>query len=92
MNQDPSMDVARRLANLRATRRCGARTRSGSSCQCPTVRGRNRCRLHGGLSPGAPLGTKNGNYVDGSYTAEAIGERRWAKSLVGSFAKDPADE
>ena len=33
--------------------------------------------LHGGLSPGAPRGAKNGNYTNGDWTAEAIEERKW---------------
>jgi hypothetical protein len=41
---------------------CGAQTRSGKSCRCPAIRGRRRCRLHGGLSPGAPPGARNGNF------------------------------
>lgn len=32
--------------------RCLARTRLGTPCQCPRIRGRTRCRLHGGLSTG----------------------------------------
>ena len=32
--------------------RCGARTRAGGECAAPVVEGRNRCRLHGGLSTG----------------------------------------
>jgi hypothetical protein len=48
---------------------------------------RTRCRLHGGLSPGAPRGSKNGNYRNGDWTAEAIEERKWLRSLVKSFAK-----
>jgi hypothetical protein len=32
--------------------RCGARTRRGTACQCPAIRGRSRCRLHGGRSTG----------------------------------------
>jgi hypothetical protein len=31
--------------------RCGARTRSGTVCQCPAMPN-GRCRLHGGLSTG----------------------------------------
>lgn len=31
---------------------CGARTRRGAPCQAPLVRGRARCRRHGGLSTG----------------------------------------
>jgi hypothetical protein len=79
--------VAKRLGNIRAARRCGAKTRSGGACQCPAIRGRARCRLHGGLSPGAPRGPQNGNYADGFFTAEAIEERRWARSLLGTLTK-----
>lgn len=31
---------------------CGAKTRSGGSCRKPPLAGKNRCRLHGGLSTG----------------------------------------
>jgi hypothetical protein len=76
------------LKNIRGAPRCGARTRRGSPCLCPAIKGRPRCRIHGGLSPGAPRGKQNGNYIDGYYTAEAVRERRWAKSLLDTFAKD----
>ena len=66
--------------------RCGALTRAGTACQRPTIRGRRRCRLHGGLSPGAPRGTENGNFRNGNWTVEAIEERRWLRSLVKAFA------
>ena len=77
--------VVTQLANLRAAPRCGAKTRAGGACQCPAMRGRKRCRLHGGLSPGAPRGQRNGNFKDGQWTAEAIEERRWLRSLVREF-------
>ncbi len=80
--------TVRRLSNLRAALRCGARTRAGKPCLCPAMRARSRCRLHGGHSRGAPPGSGNGNYVDGYFTAEAVKERRWARSLLGTFAKD----
>ena len=32
--------------------KCNAKTRSGSLCQKPPVKGKSRCRLHGGLSTG----------------------------------------
>ncbi len=80
-----SQSVETRLANLRAAPRCGARTRAGDPCQCPAVRERKRCRIHGGLSPGAPRGERNGNFKNGDWTAEAIDERRWLRSLVKSF-------
>jgi hypothetical protein len=83
MNQE----VVRRLSNIRAAPRCGARTRSGTPCECPAIRGRIRCRLHGGRSPGAPKGSDNGNYRDGTFTAEAVHERQWLKSVVRTYAK-----
>ena len=61
--------------------------RAGTSCQSPAIRGRRRCRLHGGLSPGAPKGSQNGNYKNGEWTAEAIEERKWLRDLVRSFGK-----
>ena len=79
-------DVETRLGNLRRAPRCGAMTRTGTACQRPAMRGRKRCRLHGGLSPGAPRGRRNGNYKNGNWTADAIEERRWLRSLVQLFA------
>ena len=32
--------------------RCAAKTRKGTACQKPPLRGKARCRLHGGLSTG----------------------------------------
>jgi transposase len=65
---------------------CGAKTRAGLPCQCPAIRDRRRCRLHGGLSPGAPRGEKNRNYKTGEWTNDAIAERRWLRSMQ-SFCK-----
>jgi ribosomal protein L32 len=79
-------DLEIKLANLSRAPRCGALTRAGTVCQRPSLRGRKRCRLHGGLSPGAPRGTKNGNFRNGNWTAGAIEERRWLRSLVQAFA------
>lgn len=84
MNQDL---LARRLENLGRARRCGARNRAGTSCQSPAIRGRSRCRLHGGLSPGAPRGNRNGNFTDGFWTRDAVQERQWAKEMVKLFTK-----
>lgn len=39
-------------AHLNAPTRCGAQTRTGSPCKALAVRGRRRCRNHGGLSTG----------------------------------------
>jgi hypothetical protein len=75
------------LTHLFHAPRCGARTRAGTPCRSPAIRGRKRCRLHGGLSPGAPRGSQNGNYKNGEWTAEAIEERKWLRDLVRSFGK-----
>jgi hypothetical protein len=68
--------------NRKLARTCGARTRAGTPCQRRAVRGRSRCRLHGGLSPGAPRGSKNGNFKNGDWTADALAERKWLRCLV----------
>lgn len=75
------------LWNLRAAARCGAKTRAGGECQCPAVRGRLRCRLHGGRSTGAPKGAANGHFTTGEFTAEAIEEREWLRSMVRTYGK-----
>lgn len=84
MNQDR---VMAQLANIRTALRCGAKTRAGGPCQCPAIWGRNRCRLHGGRSTGAPKGLGNGNYKDGTFTAEAVEERQWLRSIVRTYGK-----
>src|SRR5712664_1581054 len=60
--------------------RCGARTRSESPCQSPAMPN-GRCRMHGGLSPGAPKGNKNA-LKHGLYAAEAIANRRELANLL----------
>jgi hypothetical protein len=84
MNQERVMV---RLANIRAAPRCGAKTRAGGACQCPAVRGRRRCRIHGGMSPGAPRGERNGNFEHGFWTGEAVEERQWTKEMLLLYAK-----
>lgn len=37
---------------------CGAKKRNGEACQKPPIKGKKRCRLHGG-NAGAPIGNKN---------------------------------
>ena len=75
-----------KLSQLSYAPRCGARTRSGTPCRRAPIQGRNRCRLHGGLSLGAPKGEKNGNYSNGDWTAEAIEERKWLRHLTKTYA------
>jgi hypothetical protein len=54
-----------------------------------------RCRLHGGLSPGAPKGNKNA-LKHGRYTAEALARRSEVAALIRAMralagAADAAD-
>lgn len=55
--------------------RCGARTRRGTPCKAPAVRGRRRCRMHGGTNPGPPLGNRNG-WRHGRRSAAAVAARK----------------
>jgi hypothetical protein len=59
LTDDPmrQADIDRRLANMTKAPRCGARTRSGRPCRQAAVRGRARCRMHGGAKgSGGPSG------------------------------------
>ena len=70
---------------------CGARTRSGKPCRSPVVRGKRRCRMHGGaVGSGAPIGNKNA-LRHGHYTAEAIACRRQLSELI-RIARDTLAE
>jgi hypothetical protein len=77
----------RRLSQVSHVSLCGAKTRAGARCRRPPVRGRKRCRLHGGLSPGAPRGNRNGNYRRGDWTIEVRQERKWVQELLRSVLK-----
>ena len=74
-------ELSQRLAQKNDTPRCGAKTRAGSPCHCPAM-SNGKCRLHGGLSPGAPRGAANGRYRDGYWTREAEEERKFIRLLV----------
>ncbi|PVE20647.1 hypothetical protein DC522_31060 [Microvirga sp. KLBC 81] len=68
---------------LNLSPRCGAKTRSGSPCRSPAVKGRTRCRMHGGTKgSGAPKGRANGNYQHGHFTCEAIQGRLAVRKLI----------
>ena len=71
--------------------RCGAKTCSGSPCKSPAVRGKKRCRMHGGaLGSGAPHGNQNARKT-GLYTREEIAERRGIQALIRQSRKTLAD-
>jgi uncharacterized protein YjcR len=68
-----------------ASRRCGAKTRSGKACRSPAVQG--RCRMHGGAAgSGAPRGNQNA-VTHGLYRKAAIEERRQVGTLIRQWRK-----
>jgi uncharacterized protein YjcR len=70
-----------------ASRRRGAKTRSGGTCRSPTVRGKKRCRMHGGAQgSGAPRSNQNAR-KHGLFTRDAIAERRQIQTLLGEARK-----
>ncbi|WP_346658661.1 HGGxSTG domain-containing protein [Bradyrhizobium sp. 143] len=74
---------ARNTAPMRASPRCGARTRDGGACCAPAVHGKTRCRMHGGAARcGAPRGNRNAR-KHGRFTRDAVAERRAVRALLG---------
>jgi len=75
---------------LLAHPRCGAHARTtGKPCRCPAM-ANGRCKLHGGKSPGAPRGTKNGNFRHGQRTQEAAERRREVRELLQTLRETMA--
>ena len=76
-------DHARNISPMLASPKCGARTRRGRACRSPAVRGKKRCRMHGGApGSGAPRANQNAR-KHGWFTREAIEERRRIQTLLG---------
>ena len=75
-------DHARNTGPLLTSPRCGAKTRSGGSCRAPAVRGKRRCRMHGGVpKSGAPERNRNAR-KHGLFTGEAIAGRKQVQVLL----------
>jgi uncharacterized protein YjcR len=78
---------ARNAGAMLASQRCGAKIRSGGSCRSPAVRGKKRCRMHGGApGSGAPRANQNARQ-HGLFTREVIAERRQIQALLGEARK-----
>ncbi len=76
-------DIQRRLANMAKAPRCGARTRAGHPCRQAAVRGKARCRMHGGArGSGGPSGERNGNFKHGLWTCESKEMRKTARAEI----------
>jgi hypothetical protein len=85
MMDDPmrQADIARRLSNLSKAPRCGARTRADHPCKQAAVKGRARCRMHGGAKgSGGPRGRRNGNFKHGRCTRENVELRKAMRAKV----------
>ena len=63
--------------------RCFARTRVASECQSPAVKGKKRCRMHGGTNPGAPKGNRNA-LRHGLKSRDTLEASRLLRDLDGS--------
>lgn len=76
------MSHARNTGPMQATQRCGAQTRNGEPCRAPALRGKTRCRMHGGAAgSGAPFGNKNA-VKHGFFTRDAIEERKFVRTVL----------
>lgn len=66
--------------------KCGARTRSGRPCLGLVVRGKRRCRMHGGAArSGAQPGNRN-RWRHGRYSRRALEVRALCRLLEGTQA------
>jgi uncharacterized protein YjcR len=74
------------------SRRCGARTRRGTSCRSPAVRGKPKCRMHGcGKGSGAPLGNQNA-LKHGTYTKTAFSQRALVREIEKTIQAPDDDD
>lgn len=82
-----SSSHVRNTGPMRASRRCGARTRQGGACCAPAMRGKSRCRMHGGV-PGsrAPRGNRNA-WKHGFFTRAAVAERDDIEALLDQASR-----
>jgi uncharacterized protein YjcR len=75
-------DHVRNTAPMLASPRCGAKTRAGGSCRSAAVRGKRRCRMHGGAhESGAPKGNRNA-LRHGRFARDVIAERERIQDLL----------
>jgi len=72
---------------------CGARTRQGHPCRRPALRGRRRCRLHGGLSTGPRTAeglarSRRARWKHGRYSREALEARARERAMRPSTLEE----
>ena len=67
---------------MHLSRRCGARRRAGGACRAPAVRGKARCRMHGGgRGSGGQKGNRNA-WKHGLASRAGLAERRRINALL----------
>jgi hypothetical protein len=76
-------DHARNTGPMLASPRCGAKIRAGGSCRAPAVRGKRRCRMHGGAPGSGPPRRNRNARRHGLFTRDAIAERKQIQALLG---------
>ncbi len=80
-------DQRSRTSAMRASPRCGARTRDGGTCRAPALCGKRRCRMHGGAAgSGAPQGNRNAR-KHGRFSGDTIAERKEVRALLEGVRK-----
>ena len=62
--------------------RCGSKTRRNSTCQSPAIKGKARCRMHGGAKgSGAPKGNTYA-VTNGQSTLEMKAFRKSVRQII----------
>ena len=79
VTNDP-MQRGQQPSPMHLSARCGARTRKGTPCRSPVVKGKRRCRMHGAHA-GPPEGNRNA-WKHGGRSAEALAFRRAIRELL----------
>jgi hypothetical protein len=77
--------------DLLQARRCGAKNRRGTPCQCPAM-ANGRCRLHGGLSTGPKTlagieRIKRAVTKHGRYSHAVRAERHYGRMLLEEWRR-----
>jgi hypothetical protein len=73
--------------DLRTLPRCHAKAKStGQRCGNPAMKGKRVCYIHGGKSPGAPIGNQNALKY-GFYTKESKAERKHLRGALNHANK-----
>ena len=82
-----SMGHTRNTSAMLASLRCGAKTRSSNACGSPAMRGKKRCRMHGGAKGSGAPRCNNNALKHGAYTKEALERRASLRNLLREARK-----